>query len=261
MKRFVRSSGWPGHRWWAAVLLLCAVQLGLIWWFGEAGGGPVRPPGKSPTLRLTGTRGAELLAVLDPTVFVLPHPRSFAGRAWLNATRQEAPPFYWSEEPQSLRFSTEQLGIAKRWPAGSNLVNGMVLAGDWAPEVLPPAPARTVGAPAESALRVAGKLGGRRLLTSFDLHSWTNAEFLTNTVVQLVVGPDGRTVSATLFSGSGLSAADRAALQDARKARFEPLPNRVPDVPGDPLAGLAWGQLIFEWQTVLTPKPKSTAPR
>ena len=74
---------------------------------------------------------------------------------------------------------------------------------------------------------------------------------LTNSVVTLWVSASGRPASAaTLLAGSGSVDADQRALQEARQARFERL--NVAD-PTDPMAGLAWGQLIFEWRTLPLP--------
>jgi TonB family protein len=90
----------------------------------------------------------------------------------------------------------------------------------------------------------------RRLVTPLDLRSWESSEILTNSVVQIVVGANGRPASVTLLSGSGSKAADQAALEQANAARFEPLGrDGLGNVP-NPAAELSWGRMIFRWHTV-----------
>jgi hypothetical protein len=101
-------------------------------------------------------------------------------------------------------------------------------------------------------------LAERRLLASPDLPPWPSREVLTNSVVTLWVDANGQPVSApTLFPpGSGSADADQCALQEARRARFEPLNTADPT---DPMAGLTWGQLIFEWRTLPLPATNNAA--
>lgn len=110
--------------------------------------------------------------------------------------------------------------------------------------------------PDRSRLHLEGALAGRRLLVSPELPSWPSAEILTNSVVQVLVDLDGNPYTATLLAKSGSAEADQHAVREARHARFEPL--SLAD-PAKPLAGLAWGQLIFEWHTLALPATNSTA--
>ena len=71
---------WPLRRWGVTVALIFGVQLGLIFWLGSTAPIHPRPAAPAPTLRLTGQAFAELRALNDPTLFILPHPEGFSGR-------------------------------------------------------------------------------------------------------------------------------------------------------------------------------------
>ena len=107
-------------------------------------------------------------------------------------------------------------------------------------------------------MRLEGALAQRRLITPLDLHSWTNLDILTSSVVQLVVDAEGLPQSVTLLSGSGSRDADQHALDQARLARFEPLSRNPAAASPDPTAHLNWGRLVFLWHTL--PLPPSNAP-
>ncbi len=82
------SGSWSRRRWWGVVALVFAVQLALIFWLGETS--PIRPHPAGPgfTLRLAGGAAAELLALRDPTLFVLPQPQAVPAPAWLKERRE-----------------------------------------------------------------------------------------------------------------------------------------------------------------------------
>jgi hypothetical protein len=119
------------------------------------------------------------------------------------------------------------------------------------PEVLPSTPLVTA-----STLRLSGELASRRLLVAPELRPWPSTEILSNSVVQLLVGADGRPISALLLKpGSASTEADQYALRSATKVRFESINGADPL---KPLAAIALGQMIFEWQTV--PLPSTNSP-
>ena len=107
-------------------------------------------------------------------------------------------------------------------------------------------------------MRITGSLAERALLTPVVLSSQTNSDLLTNSVVQMVVDSEGKPVSLTLLSGSGSPNADRQALEQARAARFNSVERGLK--PGATAQGLAWGQLIFEWNTLPVPPTNASPP-
>lgn len=241
---------WSRARWLALVLVMVALQVGLMFWVGDAKPAPPRLATTAPMLRFAGRTAREELALTDPTLFALPHRQSFSGDGWLRAPRQQFEPFTWSEQPDWMELPIEQLGAEFK-----NYVASKAFDSPASPPLPPPAltapeVARTDTLPAASSLRLAGGLAQRPLRFAPALRSWPSAEPLTNTVVQVLVDAGGAPVSLTLLSGCGLKAADQYALVQARTARFAP--SRAP-TSGE----LNWGEMIFDWHTTV---PVTNAP-
>ena len=232
---------WSPARWLVMVLLFVGLQAGLLFWVGDA-----KPPaqGRSvavPMLNLAGHVSDERLVLSDPTLFALPHRQGFSGAAWLTAPRQVFEPFAWSDSPDFLELPAAQLASEFK-----NFIASTDFDSPQAPT--PPAPALTapdVGdlntLPRVSSFQISGDLARRTLLSPPAVQAWTNAEMLTNTLIQLLVDAEGNPVSATLLTSCGLKAADLFALAQARKTRFAPLPD------SHPATDLSWGELRFEW--------------
>ncbi|HWX21592.1 MAG TPA: hypothetical protein VN578_16945 [Candidatus Binatia bacterium] len=255
----VEPVAWDRRQWWSVLALVFIVQLVLIFWLGERGSRPARPSGPAPTLRMAGRTGADFLALQDPTLFALPHRQGFSGPAWLEVLPVESHPFVWSESNRWLEPSLAQLGA----PFEQFLETNSFIPFDG---TAPPEPALTPSEVAQSevlrqqsTLRLADGLAGRRLLTPLKLPSWTNSELLTSSVVQVGVDASGVPFGFTPLSRSGSQEADDFALEQARAARFESFVGRGPQKPTNPLDGLSWGKLIFEWHTV-TVAPSNPPP-
>lgn len=245
---------WSRIRWWSMLALIFITQLALIFWLGARG--PVYPGRTAPVpgLRIAGPAWDELLALNDPTLFALPHQQGFAGTAWLTVTNFGAEPFNWSEPPRWLIFPVAELGAVFRHYIATNQFGSPEAPSRLEPEFVSPQISSFRDLPQQSALRVTG---GLALAIPLVLSSWTNSEMLTNSVVQVLVGGDGRPVSATLLSRSGLEEADREALQQAIRARFQRPAVRA-GTPAGGGGGLSWGQMIFEWHTV-PPSPTNAS--
>jgi len=256
---------WPRRRWWTLITLVFAAHLGLIFALGDRQPITARPPAAAPTLLLADARFfslfpetnhvmfAELLALHDPTVFALPHRRSFAGAAWLRMPNVKFQPFRWSEPPRLLLLPVESLGATFTQFMLTNRPAPPELEIKPAPELtMPVAPEAGPMIPPRSTLRIAGELAGRRLLNPPKLEPWAASDLLTNSVVQVLANADGNVISSTLLARSGSQGADRFALDAARVARFEPWRDRG--------AKLSLGAMIFEWRTVPTTNAPGSAP-
>jgi hypothetical protein len=258
----VEPKRWGPRQWWRIVALVFLVQLGLIFWLGERGEKPVRPPGAAPVLQFAGGAVSEWLALQDPTLFALPHWQGFAGSAWLKAPDIEPPDNMWHEPDYWLEPSREQLATPFQEFLQTNVVStlaGIELA---EPELTA---SKTVQAGLfwqHSVLRLGGDLARRRLLTPIQLPSWTNSELLTNSVIQLVVAADGTPLSPMPLlvpPTCGLKQADDFALEQAREMRFESLLGRGPDAASNTSSAPSWGTIIFQWHTVLVPATNAAA--
>ncbi len=197
---------------------------------------------------------------MDPTLLALPHRESFGGQAWLTNVSLEAPPFVWSEPARWLELPIAQLGGAFRTFLTTNALVPLAELARHEPEFTIPDLFSTPPETQVSGFRVLGDLARRHLLTPFSLNSWTNADMLTNTIVQVIADGRGRPVYVTLLAASGSRDADSFALRAAETARFDPLPAAGSDA-ANPMARLSWGQIIFDWHTEpLSPTNGLTGP-
>ena len=230
--------------------------------FASPGSGA--PPLLDPTEPSSG-----VLALTDPTLLALPHREGFSGPAWLvfspqevlqkqMAILQDLDSFEWSEAARWLELGEGQLGSEFRNFMATNQLDALPALHQQEVELKLPAFEQAELLPAHSRVWLAGGLAGRHWLAPPDLPPWPSREVLTNTVVTLLVSAAGQPVSAPtlVVPGSGSADADQRALREARQARFEPL--QLAD-PTDPTAGLAWGQLIFEWRTLPLPATNNPA--
>ena len=254
----VQPRAWPRRRWGFTVLAVFAGQLGLIFWLSDRA--PVRalPAAGGPALRLAGPGSAELLALEDPTLFALPHRQGFAGQAWLIPTWTTNRSYLFPDEPTWLQLEPLELGAAFNQFVATNRPDALLVFAPPEPALAFPELAPGPAAPTSSVLRITGSLAERAILTPVVLSSQTNSDLLTNSVVQMVVDSEGKPVSLTLLSGSGSPNADRQALEQARAARFNSVERGLK--PGATAQGLAWGQLIFEWNTLPVPPTNASPP-
>ncbi len=256
MAEAVLAPTWPRRRWLVLMALVFGGQLGLILWLGSRGPALARVSEPGAEIRLTGDALSEVVELLDPTLFALPKSRGFAGEAWLTSPPQQFYPFVWSEPPRWLALTADQLGTTLACLTASNQV-------DFPQLPQPPQPVLSGATllplptpPTPGAVRVYGPLSRRKLLTAIETPAWTNEDLLTNTVLQVVIDPDGRPLSVTPVSSSGFGPADEYAYREGRRARFEPFLNQ-PNVS----SGFTPGAMVFEWQTVPAPGTNKPAVR
>lgn len=244
---------WPRRRWWGLVGLVFVVQLSLILWLSDRAPIRTRPPAAAPALLLAGNSSAEVLALKDPTLFALPHRQGFSGPAWLRIPTQKFPVFEWTEEPQFLSLPTRHLGEDFRRLTETNELYSLETSPRPQPELMLPELPRAAISPAQSTLRIEGELASWRLVAPPALPSWEHTDLLTNSIVQAVIDAEGKPVSVTLLTRSGLKAADDLALELAREMRFNPPGSSGVEGSRRPETRLTWGKLIFEWRTLPLP--------
>ncbi len=240
------KGSWPWHRWALFIGLVFAIHIGLLFALGNRKPIVRRAVVNAPVLQLT-VRRSEREQLDDPTLFALPHPNGFAGAAWIRRPRLEFAPFRWTEPPRLLALSGENLGVTFLKHRETNRVARL----DLELEILPPSGftplnpvAPTLLTNRNSRASLGGEVTKRKWLNApTDLPPQRAADILTNTVVQVWVGTDGRVFSPTLLlPGSGSKDADQLALKLARAAQFAPLAGAA--------AQLTRGTLIFEWHTL-----------
>jgi hypothetical protein len=235
---------WTRSRWLTLVTLIFAAHVGLVFAFGARKPIVPRPVTEAPTLALTGDTG-EWLALNDPTLFAVPHPRDVTSVLRVQTSAAQPPSFRWTEPPGWLSLSGEALGAVFSEFMETNRFAGLEL------QLKPPVTFSTPVMPIEpvlpqaSSLQIADGLAQRQLLTSMNLPSWPYADVIAPSRVQVLVNAAGEVVSTTLLppdnaleAASRYDVADQRALDLARAARFAPAPR------------LTLGRLIFNWHTV-----------
>jgi TonB family protein len=230
------DESWPRARWLKFIVVIFTAQVALLFILGENKPVVPRVVTSAPTVRFADGTG-ELLALNDPTLFVLPQQRDFAAAGCLKTPDIKPPPLRWTEPPRWLPLSADSLGAA----FGEFMQNQFFPAQplNFKPE--PELTAPMVAGPAlaqNSTLRVAGELAQRQLPAPVNLPSWPHADVLAPCVVQALVDAAGNVVSTVILSPSGDDTADQRALDLARALRFAPAPR--PTV----------GNIIFNWHTV-----------
>lgn len=251
---------WSRARWLVTLVVVFAAQVGLIFALGDRKPITPRRVAAAPTVQVTASRG-ELLALQDPTLFVLPHAHGFSADAWFTRSTVQPPVYRLSEPPRLLELAGDELGETFRRFMRANAFAPFALETKPAPELSRPRlPPPEIRPPAVSTLMILGDLAGRKLLTPLKLPNQTHSDLLTNTVVQVLVDADGNVFSALSFPpGSGSVEADRQALSLARAARFAPMEaSRGPR--SEPFGDLTRGLLVFEWFTVPPAATNSVAP-
>jgi len=239
-----RNGRWIG---WVTVVFL--LQIALIFWLSDYSRSQVRKPAAAPAIHLAGAGSAELLALSDPTLFALPHFRSFSGEAWLKPPGSPNHWFEWTEEPRWLTASPAEFPRADNIASQTTRLDAFEVVSASAPQP----PSLVIAAPPQfrekSALKITGALANRRLPRLPELPSWKFTDLMTNTVVGLVVDGEGIPRSERLLVRSGLKEADDYGLKITRELRFEPLPGA--ERAGSSVAlQMMWGELVFQWHGI-----------
>jgi hypothetical protein len=264
---------WTWTRWVAAVAVVFALHVILIFVFGARKPIVPAPVKNAPALALIGESGGDWNVLNNATLFALPDNNGFAGEMWAqvqvsssfhsDVMPQEDP--HWLAATNSVPVAG--LGLAFNQFVQTNPFAVVHLDFNQPPQVTAPAVPTQPPLAQNSTLQVAGEIARRPLINSLKLPSWTNTDVIAPSKVQVLVDAAGEVVSATLLPpqnslepsatpDSAPGGADQYAVKIARTARFAPLSGDDEETQIGPLSRLTFGQLIFNWQTV----PPQTAP-
>jgi len=228
---------WPLRDWLLFIALVFVAHLAFLFVFGERTPAPVRPVKNVPHLQLADS-SSELIALDDPTLFVVPRSGDFAT---LKTPSIEPPDFQWTEAPRLLSLPAGTFGAAFKGFMQTQPFAAYPLDFKPQPELSAPAISVQPAFAEHSLLQIEGDVAHRRLLDEMTLPDLPYTDVIGPSKVQVLVSAAGKVVSAVLLEPSGWAVADERALQLARSARFEPS------------ARLAVGQMIFNWHTVVPP--------
>ncbi len=251
------EASWSQRHWVRVVGLVFGGQLLLLFLLADRT--PVGPLPAREATRLSlalddaaNTRLNDPLLVGDPTMFALPHPRGFSGRAWLATPAPEHRLAGWAAPPGWLAANSNRLGQVFTGFAVTNAILIPGLAGKPEPRLAEMKSVPEADRP-HSTMQVAGALQGRPLATQLVVPDLPQDDVLRTSVVQVLVNVAGEIFSTTLRSSSGLKTADDRALELSRRVRFQPLKAET----NDPGTRFTAGTLIFTWHTVIpAPQPQ-----
>jgi TonB family protein len=234
------DTGWTRRKIIYLVALAVVAHVALIFVFGTRKQVVPRAVGPVPHWQFA-DRADELIALTDPTLFILPHANDFITPFWQRTPATPRPSFDWPAAAQFLPLAEAPamnlLGAAFRDFMQTNRF--AKTSPDFLPEpkvtdlVLAPADARL-----PATLRVAGELAGRLLPNQTELPPIAINDLLAPSRVQVLVNPAGNVTSAVLLDSSTSNAADQRALALALRLRFAPA------------AAVAFGEISFHWRTV-----------
>ncbi len=241
---------WSPWQWLIGIALIFGLHVVLFHFLAKREPQQVRALRNTATVQLADPL-PDTLALSDPTLFALPHPRGFAAFTWLQTTLVTNTPFRWTEAPRLLALPVDELGATFLKLAEKSRLP--------MPEIafIPPAVPSVIAAidlpptRTNSVLRLDEVFATRPLRQPYpSLPLQPPSESLTNTVVQVLVNPRGQVVSASIVPshpGNRSTEVEQTALQIARRLWFHPVPESTP-----PLLG----RVIFEWATT----PPTNAP-
>lgn len=238
------AAGWPVRKLaWLAVILL-AGHVGLLFMLGSKKPVTARAVTNNvPHLELA-SEGDELIALGDPTLFVLPHPNDFGAPLWQHPANGVTPVFHYTEAPEFLPLKPEMLGAAFHEFVQTNRL--APYAPDFKPAGLRETPALTDEPSAvASSWLITGALARRPLLAAPALPALAYNDVLPPSRVQVQVNAEGLVASLVpLPPENAVEAKQRAevgdtnALRIARQLRFAPA------------AQDTLGEIVFNWHTV-----------
>lgn len=245
-------------RWLVLIAIVFVLHLTLIFIFGAKKPVPPTPVKNAPSLVLASESPNGWIALNNATLFALPDHNGFAGLMWV-----EMPPLPlhaqdWSEPPRWLGLPATDLGGDLNSFVQTNQFTSVHLEFSIAPPLATPIESVATPPASGSTLQMEGDIAHRPLLNPLDLPSWPYADVIAPSVVQVLVDAQGNVVSATLLPPENFlgtppvrdADADQRAVELARTVHFAPLASNSAGSPAAPLASVAVGRLIFNWQTV-----------
>src|SRR3954469_16621717 len=150
------------RRWWLFATLVLAGQLAAIYWLSDKSPIAIRRPAPAPSITLVPAN--ELFSLHDPTIFALPHARSFSGKAWQSLPPLPYRPFEWAAQMEWMPLPADQLGEGLARFLQTNRSETLRALELPQPSLIQPELADSPIFPQKSTVRVDGALRNRRLL-------------------------------------------------------------------------------------------------
>ncbi|HEY4415356.1 MAG TPA: hypothetical protein VGO57_06655 [Verrucomicrobiae bacterium] len=238
------DEGWSWRKIFFLIAFAFAAHLALIFFFGTKKLTVPRAVAHVPHLQFV-REDNEFIALNNPALFALPNPRDFSSVIWTQIPGIAAPQFNWTEPPQWLPLSLENLGVTFRQFMQTNRLAAIQLSLKPQPELAAPYEPDISAMPQSSQLKLIGPLAQRGLRQPAYLPAQFVNDVIPPSKVQVLVDPAGAVVSAVLLPSDNpiLAAehnarADQQALTIARQLRFRSAHQ------------LTLGEIFFIWHTL-----------
>lgn len=236
------DAGWSRRKWFTLLLLAIGAHVALVFLLGTNKTPAPRTAANAPQFYLI-SGNAEIVALTDPTLFVVPHGAAdFIPARWGTAPDVAGPSFSWTEPVPFLSPAPENLGASFSAFMETNQFTNLKLDFKPAPRFATPAVMVESALPKQSTMQFSGELA-RRLLVHPALPVLGCNDVLNPDRVQMLVDEAGIVLSVVLLDSSDNEEADRRALEAARATRFKPA------------AGVTFGEMTVNWHTVPTNAP------
>jgi hypothetical protein len=238
------------------VALVFAAEVAIIFVLGQKHFPQPRAAKNVPHLALADS-SADLMALDDPTLFVLPRVSDFVFAFTNPLPAVPLPSFGRTESPLPPPLVVDNLGAIFTRFMQTNQFAAPVLDFKPEPKLSGPVQPLSTAFAENSALRIEGELAQRKWLNSVNLPDWPYADVIAPSRVQVLVDAAGDVVSAILLPPDDpgevtghYEAADQRAFELARALRFSPSSRSTV------------GLLVFDWRTVAPPatNPPAAAP-
>lgn len=246
----VEEHSWPRARWWLALVLVMALQLGFIFVLSDRSPVVVQKTRPAPTIHVASDEPDELLQLSDPTLFVLPHQQGFSGETWLKIPTLAASSNQWTEPRRWLLLEEETLGTTFSQFMTTNFFETGRFEMMPSPRLTRLEVEPEIMIAGKSSVRLEGALSERRLRVPVEVPPWPYVDVIAPSKVQVLVDAAGNVISSLLLPSENQlepvtplkSEADKNAVRLAKTARFEALPRGSPDV--------TVGVMNFNWQII-----------
>lgn len=230
------DEGWSWRKFYSVIVLVLLAHLVFIFVLGARKPVTPRVVGKVPQLQIAAA--SELIALGDPTLFVLPHVNDFTSPVWLRLPVMTPPSLTYNVPPQFLPLPVEKLGAVFTAFMATNRFTEFQFNFKPEPPLVDTSWMFESPLPKQSTVHVAGELATHPLLNLPSVPSLPWNDVLAASHVQALVDADGKVISTVILESSGNDVADQTALKLTSSLRFAPADR------------LAFGELIFHWQTL-----------
>jgi len=187
---------------------------------------------------------SETYWLFNPSGFAMANPNGFSKIAWLQVKQYPHNYYEWKEEPFWLQPIASLLGNEVTNLLRLNKPTPQVTIFETPPKLLSISRAEVPSPLPKSTFTIEGNISKRTLIYAPELPLFECSNVFSSSVVYVVINNDGFVLSPILVNESGFPPADSAAIELAKKFRFEPIKSENNKLMPQ------FGKIIFNWRFV-----------